>query len=149
MCKVVRGFASILADAGAASRSPTSVYLWDERFSSAQAGALLDRHGGGMGSKVEIDSLAASLILEHYFSAGGRYKAEKVEPRTATAEIMFAAGRTGQQLAEDTDDESLIVEGSKRRLYKKRMESLRNTVAEEFVPMVPPRKSKRKRRKRE
>lgn len=102
---MVRGFASVLSDAGAASVSPTSVYLWDERFSSAQAGALLDRHGGGVSKKVEIDSLAASLILQHYFAEGGSEKAERVEPRIATAEILYAAGRDGSATKNGIDDD--------------------------------------------
>lgn len=77
MCHVVRNFALVLADAGVVSKSPTSVYLWDERFTSAQANAMLDRHGGGMSKKVDIDSLSAGLILQHYFDAGG-VGAEKV-----------------------------------------------------------------------
>lgn len=148
MCDVVRSFAAVLADAGGASRSSVSVYLWDERFSSAQAGALLDRHGGGMGGKVEIDSLAASLILEHYFAGGGRDRAEKVEPRMATAEILYAAGRTGQQDEGEMDEDDLFGESSRRRMYRERMESIRSAANEEFVPMMPIKKSKRKRRKR-
>lgn len=91
MCHIVRNFALVLADAGVVSKSPISVYLWDERFTSAQANAMLDRYGGGMSKKVDIDCLSAGLILEHYFDAGG-VGAEKV-----SAPHRLDAGFHGRQ----------------------------------------------------
>lgn len=148
MCETVRSFASVLADAGAASRPPANVYLWDERFSSAQAEALLDPNGGGVSSKVEIDSLAASLILEHYFAEGGSEYAEKVEACTATAAILLAAGRRGKQDEdEEQDQDNLFGEGSRRRLYAMRAESIRSTAAGEDITDTRALRKRRKRRK--
>lgn len=145
MCETVRRFASVLADAGAASSPPVSASLWDERFSSAQAEALLDPYGGGMSSTVEVDSLAASLVLEHYFAEGGMDRAEKVLPGTPSAEILSAIGRRGQ---EQETDEDLFGEESRRRLYERRADSIRSTGDRDFVPLMRPPKNKRKRRKR-
>lgn len=101
MCETVRTFASLLADAGSVSRPDVSVFLWDERFSSAQAEAMLDPNGGGLKKKIEIDSLAASLILEHYFAEGARGKAERLEPGIITGDIMEAAGLLGEDILEN------------------------------------------------
>lgn len=147
MCGTVRSFATVLAGAGAAARSPATVYLWDERFSSAQAEAMLDRHGGAMGSNIEIDSLAASLILEHYFSGGGSDNAEHVEPGIATAEIMFAAGRTGQE-TDEGEEEDLFGEDQRRRMVELRAESIRSAAAGGSAPMTRAQQRKRKRRRR-
>lgn len=151
MCQTVRGFASTLADAGAASRPPASVFLWDERFSSAQAEAMLDPYGGGISRKVEIDSLAASVILEHYFAGGGRDGAERVEPGQATAATLFAAGRGGQgacgrEEEQEEEEEDKYGDGSRRRLEEMRAESVRNTAAGDFVPTMRAPKRRRKRR---
>lgn len=145
MCRTVRSFACVLADAGAASSSPASVFLWDERFSSAQAEAMLDANGGGIGNKVEIDSLAASLILEHYFAEGGADKAERIAPASvASPEIVYAAGRTGQGGEADDD----FGEASRRKLYKERADSIRSMAqGEEYVPVMRAPKKKRKRRR--
>lgn len=101
--KLVRGFSSILAEAGAVSRPPVSVLLWDERFTTAQAHAMIDRHGGNMGKRVEIDSLAASLILDHYFARRGN-GAERVEPREGAAQAPVGAG-VAEEPEEDTEEE--------------------------------------------
>ena len=150
MCEIVRGFASVLADVGAASRPAADVFLWDERFSSAQAGAMLDPYGGGMSSKVEIDSLAASLILEHFFEGGGADFAEKVEPSTGVvpAEVLAAAGRGREEEEEEGEEEreeDAYGEGSRRRFQEMREESARSAAAGEGLPS---RKSSRKRRRR-
>lgn len=149
MCEIVRGFASVLADVGAASRPPADVFLWDERFSSAQAGAMLDPYGGGMSSKVEIDSLAASLILEHFFDGGGADYAEKVEPSTGVVpvEVLAAAGRGGEaeEGEEEEREEDAYGEGSRRRFQEMREESARSAAAGEDLPS---RRSSRKRRRR-
>lgn len=147
MCYTVRDFALVLADAGAVSRQPTSVYLWDERFSSAQAEAMLDRHGGRISKKVEIDSLAAGLILQHYFASGGR-GAEKVTPSgQRSPEILMAAGiadgNGGVPGAAELSGEDL-----KLKRYEERAEWLRIAAAGDFVPFMKPPKSKRKKRKR-
>lgn len=152
MCEIVRGFASVLADVGAQSRPSAGVFLWDERFSSAQAGAMLDPYGGGMSSKVEIDSLAASLILEHFFEEGGADSAEKVEPSTGVVplEVLEAAGRKGE--AEEDEErgeereEDAYGEGSRRRFQEMREESARSTAAGE--DLVPRKTSRKKRRRR-
>lgn len=152
MCEIVRGFASVLADVGAQSRPPAGVFLWDERFSSAQAGAMLDPYGGGMSSKVEIDSLAASLVLEHFFEEGGPENAEKVEPSTGVVplEVLEAAGRKEGDAEEDEErgggrEEDAYGEGSRRRFQEMREESATSTAAgEDLVP----RKIARKRRRR-
>lgn len=150
MCQTVRGFATMLADAGAASRPSASVFLWDERFSSAQAEAMLDPNGGGVSRKVEIDSLAASVILEHYFAGGGRDGAERVEPGEATAATLFAAGRGGQggggRGKGEQEEEDMYGEGSRRRLDEMRAESVRSAAAGDFVPTMRAPKRRRKRR---
>lgn len=148
MCQMVRGFASKLADAGAASRPSATVFLWDERFSSAQAEAMLDPNGGGVSRKVEIDSLAASVILEHYFAGGGRDGAERVEPGAATAATLFAAGRgrQGEEEKEEQEEEDKYGEGSRRRLDEMRAESVRSAAAGDFVPTMRAPKRRRKRR---
>lgn len=151
MCEIVRSFASVLADVGAVSRPSAGVFLWDERFSSAQAGAMLDPFGGGMSSKVEIDSLAASLILEHFFEEGGVDSAEKVEPSTGvvTAEVLSAAGRKGEAEEEEERrgerEEDAYGEGSRRRFQEMREESARSTAAGEDVVS---KRNLRKRRRR-
>ena len=155
MCEIVRGFASVLADVGAQSRPTAGVFLWDERFSSAQAGAMLDPYGGGMSSKVEIDSLAASLILEHFFEEGGADSAERVEPSTGMVplEVLAAAGRKGEaeEEAEGSEagggrEEDAYGEGSRRRFQEMREESARSAAAGEDLLVA--RKSARKRRRR-
>ena len=149
MCEIVRGFASVLADVGAQSRPPAGVFLWDERFSSAQAGAMLDPYGGRMSSKVEIDSLAASLILEHFFEEGGSDSAEKVEPSTGVVplEVLEAAGRKGEaEEDEERREEDAYGEGSRRRFQEMREESARSTAAGE--DLVPRKRTSRKRRRR-
>ncbi|CAM9134610.1 unnamed protein product [Ectocarpus sp. 8 AP-2014] len=151
MCEIVRGFASVLADVGAASRPTAGVFLWDERFSSAQAAAMLDPYGGGMSSKVEIDSLAASLILKHFFEEGGTNSAEKVKPSTGvvTAEVWRAAGRDGEEGEEDDSEgekgEDAYGEGSRRRFQEMREESARSAAAGEDSAR---RRAWRKRRRR-
>ncbi|CAN0372606.1 unnamed protein product [Ectocarpus sp. 12 AP-2014] len=151
MCEIVRGFASVLADVGAASRPTAGVFLWDERFSSAQAAAMLDPCGGGMSSKVEIDSLAASLILKHFFEEGGTNIAEKVEPSTGvvTAEVWRAAGREGEEGEEDESEgekeEDAYGEGSRRRFQEMREESARSAAVGEDSAR---RRAWRKRRRR-
>lgn len=150
MCAIVRSFASVLADVGAVARPSAGVFLWDERFSSAQAGAMLDPYGGGMSRKVEIDSLAASLILEHFFQEGGADNAEKVESSTGvvTAEVLLAAGRKGKADEEEERrgerEEDAYGEGSRRRFQEMREESARSVAAGEDVS----KKYSRKRRKR-
>lgn len=146
MCETVRSFASVLADVGAASRPTAGVFLWDERFSSAQAGAMLDRHGGGMSGKVEIDSLSASIILEHFFEGGGTDSAEKVQPSSGvvTAEVLSAAGR-GEAEERQEREEDAFGEGSRRRFQEMREESARSAAAGENAV---PNKKARKRRKR-
>ncbi|CAM9747653.1 unnamed protein product [Laminaria digitata] len=153
MCQTVRGFASMLADAGAASRPSASVFLWDERFSSAQAEAMLDPYGGGISRKVEIDSLAASVILDDYFAGGGRDGAERVEPGEATAATLFAAGRDGQggrgggEEEQQEEEEDMYGEGSRQRLDEMRAESARSAAAgDDFVPTMRAPKRRRKRR---
>ncbi|CAM9656789.1 unnamed protein product [Ectocarpus fasciculatus] len=150
MCQVVRGFASVLADVGAASRPTAGVFLWDERFSSAQAAAMLDPYGGGMSTKVEIDSLAASLILKHFFEEGGTNSAEKVRPSTGvvTEEVLRAAGRSRQGEegeGEGEKEEDAYGEGSRRRFQEMREESARSAAAGEDSAR---RRAWRKRRRR-
>ncbi|CAM9644154.1 unnamed protein product, partial [Scytosiphon promiscuus] len=146
MCEIVRGFSSVLADVGAASRPTADVFLWDERFSSAQAGAMLDPHGGGMSGKVEIDSLSASIILEHFFEGGGTDSAERVLPSSGVvpAEVLSAAGREEADEGEEREEDA-FGEGSRRRFQEMREESARSAAAGGNA--VQSRKS-RKRRKR-
>lgn len=61
---VTRAFAAKLADAVA----PCPVFLWDERFSSAEATM---RMNGGRGAKSGdmLDAVAAAVILETFFAA--------------------------------------------------------------------------------
>lgn len=151
MCEIVRGFASVLADVGAQSRPSAGVFLWDERFSSAQAGAMLDPYGGGMSRRVEIDSLAASLILEHFFEEGGAASAERVEPSTGVVplEVLEAAGRRGDAGVHEERgrerEEDAYGEGSRRRFQEMREESARSTAAGEDLA---PRNNARRRRRR-
>lgn len=151
MCRTVRSFACVLADAGGASSSPTNVFLWDERFSSAQAEAMLDVNGGGLSKKVEIDSLAASLILEHYFAEGGADKAERIVPASvASPEIIYAAGRTAGRGGggEGEEENGDFGEASRRKLFKERADSIRSMAeGEEYVPLMRAPKKKRKRRR--
>ena len=61
---VTREFATYLADAVA----PRPVFLWDERFSSAEASIRM--HGGKGAARGEvIDAVAAAVILEDFFAA--------------------------------------------------------------------------------
>lgn len=145
MCNVVRNFATVLSGAGAVSRTPTSVYLFDERFSSVQAEAMLHRHGGRLSKKVEIDSLAASLILDHYFAERGEGR-ERVEPGEPTSELRMAAGVTAEE--EGCGSKELFGEDLKLQRDKERAESLRLVAEREYVPFMRAPKSKRKRRKR-
>lgn len=145
MCHVVRSFALVLADAGAVCKTPTSVFLWDERFSSAQAEAMLDRYGGRMSKKVEIDSLAAGLILKHYFDAGGEGAEKVLASGQRTPEILAAAGMTGNAGGQGQEEE-LFGEDLKRKRDEERAESSRLIASGEFVPFMKPAKSKRKRR---
>ncbi|CAM9358978.1 unnamed protein product, partial [Hapterophycus canaliculatus] len=132
MCEIVRSFASVLADVGAASRPTANVFLWDERFSSAQAGAMLNKHGGGMSGKVEIDSLAASIILEHFFEGGGADSAEEVPPSSGVvpAEVLLAAGRKETEEGQEKEEDA-YGEGSRRRFQEMREESARSAAAGE------------------
>jgi putative Holliday junction resolvase len=61
---VTRQFASILADVVA----PRPVFLWDERFSSAEASMRMHA-GRGAGPGEPIDAIAAAIILEDFFAA--------------------------------------------------------------------------------
>lgn len=144
MCHIVRSFALLLADAGAVSNTPTTVYLWDERFSSAQAGAMLDRHGGGMSKKIEIDSLAASLILTHYFDAGGEGAEKVMASGQRTPELLAAAGVTGG--SGEQGQQELFGEDLKRKRDEERAESTRLIASGAYVPFMKPPRSKRKRR---
>lgn len=61
---ITRAFATHLADAVA----PRPVFLWDERFSSAEASMRM--HGGRGAERGErIDAVAAAVILEDFFNA--------------------------------------------------------------------------------
>ena len=61
---ITRAFATVLADAVA----PRPVFLWDERFSSAEAQT---RMNGGRGATrgQALDAVAAAVILEDFFAA--------------------------------------------------------------------------------
>ena len=61
---VTRKFAEVLADAVA----PLPVFLWDERFSSAEA--TMRMNGGRGAARGEaLDAVAAAIILEDFFAA--------------------------------------------------------------------------------
>lgn len=61
---ITRAFALKLADAV----SPKPVYLWDERFSSAEASMRMNG-GVGAASGEALDAVAAAVILEDFFGA--------------------------------------------------------------------------------
>ena len=61
---VTRKFAAKLADAVA----PRPVFLWDERFSSAEAKMRMNR-GRGAARGESLDAVAAAVILEDFFGA--------------------------------------------------------------------------------
>ena len=61
---ITRVFASKLADAV----HPRPVFLWDERFSSAEASSRMNR-GRGASRGERLDAVAAAIILEDFFDA--------------------------------------------------------------------------------
>jgi len=63
---ITRAFALKLADAV----SPKPVFLWDERFSSAEASMRMNG-GVGAASGEALDAVAAAVILEDFFGAEG------------------------------------------------------------------------------
>ena len=85
---VTRAFASVLADAVA----PRPVFLWDERFSSAEASMRM--HGGRGAERGElIDAVAAAVILEDFFGAeeDACAAAPHVPPSAARVNALAAA----------------------------------------------------------
>jgi putative holliday junction resolvase len=82
---VTREFASSLA---CASQLP--VFLWDERFSSAEASMRMNS-GRGASAGQTIDAVAAAIILEEFFAG-----------EWATAESICAPGRPAEERAPTT-----------------------------------------------
>ncbi|CAM9262051.1 unnamed protein product [Choristocarpus tenellus] len=132
MCKMARTFATTLANTGAQTIRGSRVFLWDERFSSAGAKALLDYHGGGVSRKIEVDSLSACIILEHYFAEGG-VGAEEVFPKEGV--VYRGPKRSSANSAEE----------SKRKYDEARAKSLQ--AAADFKASKGPRHRKKRRRK--
>lgn len=73
-CAVTRLFADKLAAAAA----PAPVVLWDERFSSREAEALLAHRPGAA-----LDAVAACVILDDYFGSEEYSEAAAVAPAPA------------------------------------------------------------------
>jgi putative Holliday junction resolvase len=69
---ITRAFGTILAQEAA----PMPVYLWDERFSSAEASMRMNQ---GFGASVgeSVDAVAAAIILEEFFD-GDHASAEQI-----------------------------------------------------------------------
>jgi len=83
---VTRAFGTILAQEAA----PMPVYLWDERFTSAEASMRMNQGlGANMGQSV--DAVAAAIILEDFFD-GDHASAERlmVEPGHEPARVSCA-----------------------------------------------------------
>jgi putative Holliday junction resolvase len=81
---VTRTFATILANAVC----PKPLYLWDERFSSAEAAQRM--HGGRGAARGELlDAVAAAVILEDFFAddepSVPHRVPERVEPTVTAA----------------------------------------------------------------
>jgi putative Holliday junction resolvase len=80
---ITRAFGTILAQEAA----PMPVYLWDERFTSAEASMRMNQGlGASMGQSV--DAVAAAIILEEFFD-GDYASAEQivVEPGQEVARV--------------------------------------------------------------
>lgn len=74
--EVTRVFATLLA----ARAAPRPVFLWDERFSSAEASIRMHQ-GSGAAPGEALDAVAAAVILESFFDdAAGLERAELVAP---------------------------------------------------------------------
>ncbi|CAM9109980.1 unnamed protein product [Discosporangium mesarthrocarpum] len=138
MCVKVRNFTSVLANEAGKMIRDSKIFLFDERFSSKQAKAMQSRHGGQISPKLEIDSVAACLILEHYF-AEQCIGAERVHP---TEGAIFSEPPT------DHSYRGLMSAGETIREFgEARAESLRQAAAD-FVPVLRPPKKRKKGRKR-
>jgi putative Holliday junction resolvase len=67
-----------------AQHSGLPVELWDERMSTARALAAVREQGGSIrGRKGEVDSLAASILLQHFLDARKK-RAERAEKAEMT-----------------------------------------------------------------
>ena len=90
---VTRIFASTLAFAAA----PLPVFLWDERFSTAEARLRMTAYSSTAG---DLDAVAATVILENFFAAPAevRVAAEHV-PLTEAQQSAFDTARAAAQSA--------------------------------------------------
>lgn len=85
---ITRKFAAVLADRVA----PSPVFLWDERFSSAEASMRMN--GGRGASKGEVlDAVAAAVILDDFFAADDSADEAAIHiPSTIVAPVSSDAG---------------------------------------------------------
>lgn len=72
--QVTRAFGQLLAHEAA----PLPVYVWDERYSSAEASIRMHQGGGAVTGEF-VDAVAAAIILEEFFD-GDHASAERIMP---------------------------------------------------------------------
>ena len=109
---VTRTFASTLALAAA----PLPVFLWDERFSTAEARLRMTAYASTAGA---LDAVAATVILENFFAAPAevRIAAEHV-PLTEAQQSAFDTARAAAQSAAAARPPPLSASEVRRRMLE-------------------------------
>jgi putative Holliday junction resolvase len=109
---VTRTFASTLALAAA----PLPVFLWDERFSTAEARLRMTAYASTAGA---LDAVAATVILENFFAAPAevRIAAEQV-PLTEAQQSAFDTARAAAQSAAAARPPPLSASEVRRRMLE-------------------------------
>ena len=118
---VTRTFASMLAFAAA----PLPVFLWDERFSTAEARLRMTASGTGGA----LDAVAATVILEEFFAAPveARVAAEHVQLTEAQHNIWTKARAAAQSAAAARPPPLSASEIRRRMLEEVAQQNLRGT----------------------
>ena len=109
---VTRTFASTLAMTAA----PLPVFLWDERFSTAEARLRMTAYASTAGA---LDAVAATVILENFFAAPAeaRLAAEYV-PLTEAQQSAFDTARAAAQSAAAARPPPLSASEVRRRMLE-------------------------------
>ena len=109
---VTRTFASMLALAAA----PLPVFLWDERFSTAEARLRMTAYASTAGA---LDAVAATVILEDFFAAPAeaRVAAEHV-PLSEAQQSVWVKARAAAQSAAAARPPPLSASEVRRRMLE-------------------------------
>ena len=110
---VTRMFASTLAMAAA----PLPVFLWDERFSSAEARLRMTAYASS--TTGALDSVAATVILESFFAAPAEVRlAAEYVPLTEAQQSAFDTARAAAQSAAAARPPPLSASEVRRRMLE-------------------------------